>query len=253
MKFIRQIKEIGAMTKRCMMYTLRNVDNLLTMLFLPIAVLLLFVFVFGGAIQTGNDNYIDYVIFGILLINIGYGAGTTAVSLNVDLQNGIIDRFRTMPIGRNVVLTGHVLASIIKNIISTVVLFGLAFLIGFRSIAGFGGWFAAVCILLLYSLAMTWLAIVFGLIAKTPEGASAFSYVFLFFPYISSAFVPTKTMPKALRLLAENQPVTPINESVRTLLMDLPVGNNVFLSLIWCFGITAVTYSISRWIYDRKS
>lgn len=241
------------MTRRCMMYTLRNVDNMLTMLFLPIAMLLLFVFVLGGAMQTGNENYIDYAIFGILLINIGYGAGTTAVSLNADLQNGIIDRFRTMPIGRNVVLTGHVLASILKNAISTGVMLGLAFMIGFQPLAGFGGWFGAVCILLLYGLAMTWLSIVFGLLAKTPEGASAFSYVFLFFPYVSSAFVPTQTMPNALRLFAENQPVTPINESVRALLMDLPVGNNVLLSLIWCIGIIVVTYGISIRIYNRKS
>lgn len=251
MKLLWYLADVRSLTKRCLLYTLRNVDALLTVLFLPIAMLLLFVYVFGGAIQTGSERYIDYVVFGVMLINIGYGAGSAAVSINVDVQSGIVSRFKTMPIGRSAFLFGHVLSSLIKNAVSTAIMLGVALWMGFRPVAGSAGWLAAAGVLALYGLAMTWLSILFGLLAKTPEGAGAFSYVFLFLPYASSAFVPPETMPGALGLFAQHQPITPINESVRAFLMNLPAENNPMLAVVWCGAIIAFASGISVHCYKR--
>ena len=252
MTLARRLQDTGAMTRRCLLYTLRNVDNLITMLFLPVMIMLLFVFVLGGAMQTGQENYITYALPGILLLTLGYGAGTTAVSVNIDMQTGIVDRFRSMPIGRTTLLTGHVLASVLKNLVSTGVVLGVAFLIGFRPEAGLLDWAGATGILLLYTLAMTWMAIVFGLAAKTPEGASAFSYVVLFLPYLSSGFVPTDSMPGPLRVFATYQPITPINESVRHLLLGGGSPTTVLVAVAWCAGLSLAAYLLAKRLYNHR-
>lgn len=253
MTMTRRLRDTAAMTLRCLQYTLRNIDNLITMLFLPVMIMLLFVFVLGGAMNTGQDNYITYALPGILLLTLGYGAGTTAVSVNIDMQTGIVDRFRAMPIGRSVLLTGHVLASVLKNLVSTLVVLGVAVLIGFRPTAGPAEWLGAAGMLLLYTLAMTWMSILFGLAAKTPEGASAFSYVVLFLPYLSSGFVPTGSMPGPLRVFATYQPITPINESVRHLLLGGGDGRAIPVATLWCAGLIAAAYIASRLLYSKKS
>lgn len=250
MELARRLQDIGTMTKRCLYYTLRNVDNLLTMAFLPVAIMLLFVYVLGGAMQTGTENYVTYAVPGILLLTIGYCAGTTAVSINMDVKTGIVDRFHTMPISRSTVLHGHVIASLIKNTVSTLLVLIVAVIIGFQPQATVLDWLGFVGIVLLYTLAITWLSIAFGLVTKTPEGASSFSFVVMFLPYCSSAFVPVETMPDALRIFAENQPITPINESIRALLLG---GSGDYLvAVLWCIALIAAGIIASTAILKKK-
>ena len=250
MQLAYRLQDTLTMTKRCLYYTLRNIDNLMTMAFLPVAIMLLFVYVLGGAIQTGAENYVTYAVPGILLLTIGYGAGTTAVSINMDVKNGIVDRFRTMPIGRLTVLSGHVLASVVKNAVSTLLVLAVAFVIGFRPSAGLLEWLGFAGIVLLYTLAITWLALAFGLLTKTPEGASSFSFIVMFLPYCSSAFVPLATMPPVLRAFAQYQPITPINESIRALLLG---GSGDYLAaVLWCIGLIAIGVVASLALFTRR-
>jgi len=215
--------------------------------------MLMFVYVFGGAIQTGTDNYVNYLLPGILLIAIASGISYTAYRLFLDKQRGIIERFHTMPIARSSVLWGHVLTSVVSNIISVAVIFLVALVMGFNSSAGVLSWLAVAGILVLFTLALTWVAAIAGLSAKTVEGASAFSYPLIFLPFISSAFVPTETMPSAVRVFAENQPVTSIVETIRSLLSSQPIGNEIWVALAWCVGIMIVAYLFAVRAYNRKA
>lgn len=204
--------------------------------------MLLFVYVLGGAIETGTENYVNYLLPGILLMAIASGVAYVAYRLFMDKQRGIIERFHSMPIARSTVLWGHVLTSVVSNVISIVVIILVALIMGFRSSAGVLSWFAVAGILVLFTLALTWIAAIAGLSAKTIEGASAFSYPLIFLPFISSAFVPTESMPKVVRIFAENQPVTSIVEVIRALLSEQPVGNDIWTALSWCVGIIFVAY-----------
>src|SRR5690554_1350572 len=209
---------------------------------MPIAIMLLFVYVFGGAIQTGTDNYVNYLLPGILLMAIASGIAYTSLRLFMDMKSGIFERFHSMPIARSTVLWGHVLTSLVSNAISVVVIILVAFIMGFRSPAGILSWLTVVAILALFTLALTWIAVIAGLSAKSVDGAGAFSYPIIFLPFISSAFVPTKSMPSVVRAFAENQPVTSIVEAIRALLSIQPVGNDIWIALVWCFGIMLVAY-----------
>lgn len=251
MELTQKIQDLATMTRRCLLYTLRNVDNLLTMAFLPVAIMLLFVYVLGGAMQTGTENYVTYAVPGILLLTIGYCAGTTAVSINMDIKTGITDRFRTMPIARLTILHGHVIASLMKNVVSTLLVLVVALIIGFRPVASVFDWLGFAGLVLLYTMAITWLALAFGLITKTPEGASSFSFIVMFLPYCSSAFVPVETMPTALRIFAENQPITPINESIRALLLG--GSGDYLLAVAWCVALIAVGLTASLFLFKKKS
>ena len=208
---------------------------------------------FGGAIQTGTDNYVNYLLPGILLIAIASGIAYTAYRLFMDMQRGIFERFHSMPIARSAALWGHVLTSLVSNAISVVVIILVALIMGFRSSAGVLSWLAVAGILALFTLALTWIAAIAGLSAKSVDGASAFSYPILFLPFISSAFVPTKTMPSAVRAFAENQPVTAIVDAIRSLLAGQPVGNNIWVALAWCLGILIVAYLFAMRSYKRKA
>lgn len=250
MTLLYKVQDTVTMTRRCLYYTLRNIDNLMTMAFLPVAIMLLFVYVLGGAIQTDTENYVTYATPGILLLTIGYCAGTTAVSINTDVKNGVVDRFLTMPIGRSTVLLGHVFASVLKNIVSTLLVLIVAFLIGFRPAAGAADWLGFAGIVILYTLAITWFSLAFGLLAKTPEGASAFSFIVMFLPYCSSAFVPVNTMPAFLRGFAEHQPITPINESIRALLLGGDA--NHLLAVLWCVGLIVLGVVFATVLFRRK-
>ena len=234
--------DMAVMLGRSMRHIFRSMDTIITVTLMPIAFMLLFVYVFGGAIQTGTDNYVNYLLPGILLIAIASGISYTAYRLFIDVQKGLFERFHSMPIARSTVLWGHVLTSLVSNAISVVVIILVALVMGFRSPAGVLSWLAVAGILALFTLALTWVAAIAGLSAKTVDGAGAFAYPIIFLPFISSAFVPTASMPGPVRAFAENQPVTSIVEAIRALLSGKPVGNDIWVALAWCVGIMLVAY-----------
>lgn len=245
--------DMGVMLGRSMRHIFRSVDTIFTVCVTPIAMMLLFVYVFGGAIETGTDNYVNYLLPGILLMAIASGVAYVAYRLFLDKQRGIIERFNSMPIARSTMLWGHVLTSVVSNVISIAVIILVALAMGFRSSAGILSWLAVAGILVLFTLALTWIAAIAGLSAKTVEGASAFSYPLIFLPFISSAFVPTESMPAIVRAFAENQPVTSIVETIRALLANQPVGNDIWVALAWCLGILIVAYVFAVRAYNRQS
>ncbi len=240
------------MVGRSMRHVMRSMDTIITVTIMPIAFMLLFVYVFGGAIQAGTDNYVNYLLPGILLIAIASGISYTAYRLFIDLQSGIFERFHSMPIARSSVLWGHVLTSLVSNAISVGVIILVAVLMGFRSSAGLGAWLAVAGILVLFTLALTWIAVLAGLSAKSTDGAGAFSYPIILLPFISSAFVPTATMPGPVRAFAENQPVTSIVNTIRALFEQQPVGGGIWIALAWCVGILVIAYALAIRAYRRK-
>ena len=238
---------------RSMRHITRSLDTIITTTIMPIAFMLLFVYVFGGAIKSGSERYVNYLLPGILLITIAMGVSYTAVRLFTDMKSGMFERFQSMPIARSSVLWAHVLTSVVSNLISIVLVVLVAVLIGFRSSAGALAWLAVAGILVLFTLALTWFAVIAGLSAKTVDGAAAFSYPIVFLPFISSAFVPTGTMPGPVRAFAENQPVTSIVNTIRDLLAQQPVGTSIWIALAWCLGVLIVGYALAMAIYRRKT
>jgi len=245
--------DMSIMLGRSMRHIFRSMDTIITVAITPIAIMLLFVYVFGGAIQTGMDNYVNYLLPGILLITIASGIAYTSYRLFMDMQRGIFERFHSMPIARSAPLWGHVLTSLVSNAISVVVIILVALLMGFRSSAGVLSWLAVAGILGVFTLALTWVAVIAGLSAKSVDGAGAFAYPLIFLPFISSAFVPTESMPPVVRAFAENQPVTSIVNAVRALLAEQPVGNDIWVALGWCLGILIVAYLFAMRTYKRKA
>jgi ABC-2 type transport system permease protein len=237
---------------RSLRHIARSPDTIITTTVMPIAFMLLFVYVFGGAIDTGSEQYVNYLLPGILLITIASGISYTAFRLFLDMQSGIFERFQSMPIARSSVLWAHVLTSLVANLVSVVVVVLVALLMGFRSGAGLLAWLAVAGILVLFTLALTWIAVIAGLSAKSVDGASAFSYPIIFLPFISSAFVLTTTMPGPVRAFAENQPVTAIVNTVRDLFSQQPVSTDVWIALAWCLGILVVAYAFAMATYRRK-
>lgn len=244
--------DISVMLGRSMRHIFRSMDTIITVTITPIAMMLLFVYVFGGAIKTGTDNYVNYLLPGILLMAIASGIAYTAFRLFTDVQKGIFQRFHTMPISRSALLWGHVLTSLVSNAISVAVIILVALIMGFRSSAGVLPWLAVAGILALFTLALTWVAAIAGLSSKTVDGASAFSYPLIFLPFISSAFVPTESMPTVVRVFAENQPVTSIVESIRALLAGQPLHHDIWIALAWCVGIMLVAYVFAMRVYKKK-
>ncbi len=246
------LTDTAVLTGRSLRHITRSLDTIITTAITPIAMMLMFVYVLGGAIETGTDNYVNYLLPGILLITIASGIAYTAFRLFMDLRSGIFERFHSMPIARSAVLWAHVLTSIVANLISLVVVVVVAIVMGFRSGAGLLAWFAVLGVLVLFTLALTWLAVIPGLTAKTVDGASAFSYPLIFLPFISSAFVPTDTMPGPVRWFAENQPVTSIVNTLRNLLTSQPVGTDIWVALAWCAGLLAGAYLVAMFVYRRR-
>jgi ABC-2 type transport system permease protein len=244
--------DTAVLTRRSLRHITRSLDTIITTTIMPIAFMLLFVYVFGGAIDSGSDSYVTYLLPGILLITIASGISYTAFRLFGDMQGGIFERFQSMPIARSSVLWAHVLTSLVANLVSLAVVVLVALLMGFRSPAGVTSWLAVAGILILFTLALTWLAVIPGLTAKTIDGASAFSYPLIFLPFISSAFVPTETMPGPVRVFAENQPVTSIVNAIRDLFTQQQVGTNIWIALAWCVGILVVTYLVAMATYRRR-
>ncbi len=244
--------DVAVMLGRSMKHITRSMDTIITTALMPIAIMLLFVYVLGGAIQTGGDNYVTYQLPGILLITIASGISYTAYRLFTDKQRGIFQRFHSMPITRSAPLWGHVLTSLVSNMVSVVVVTLVALLLGFRSPAGILNWLLVAGILVLFTMNLTWVAVIAGMATKTPDGAGVFSYPLIFLPFISSAFVPTETMPTALRVFAENQPVTSIVNTIRALLEGQPVGSDIWIALAWCVGIMVVAYVFAMRMYRKK-
>ena len=246
------IGDTVVLTGRSLRHITRSVDTIITTAITPVGIMLLFVYVFGGAIDTGGVAYVDYLLPGIMLITVASGVAYTSYRLYMDLSNGIVERFRSLPIARSGVLWAHVLTSLVANLLSLALVVGVALLMGFRTGASVLGWLAVLGILVLFTLALTWVAVVAGLAASSAEGAGAFSYPLIFLPFVSSAFVPTDTMPGPVRWFAENQPVTSIVDSIRAIFAGTPVGTDLWVALAWCLGILVVAVVAAGLVYRKR-
>lgn len=240
------------LTSRSVRLSLRTVDALLTALFLPVVLMLVFVYLFGGALRTGTA-YVTYVVPGVILLCATFGSATTAVSVSSDMVGGIIDRLRTMDVGGPALLAGHVAASVLRNLASTALVLAVGLAIGFRPHATPLDWLAAAGVMLAFVLAMSWLAAAIGLLARSPEGANGATFVLMFVPYASSAFVPVATMPAWLQGFARHQPVTPVIETLRSLLLGTPVGSQAWVALAWCAGLLAVSVALAGVLFRRRT
>lgn len=248
----RFLSDVAVMTGRSVRMSRRNLDALLTSLMLPIMLMVLFVYLFGGAIETGT-RYVTYVVPGVLLLCAGYGSSLTAVTVSNDMTTGVVDRFRSMDISGAAVLAGHVVASVIRNLISTALVLGVAFLIGFRPHATVAGWISAAGLLVLYIVALSWFAAALGLLVSSPEAAAGFGFFVLFLPYPSSAFVPIDTMPSWIHGFATNQPVTPTIEAIRGYLVGGATGGHAWVAVIWALAILAVSVVAAATIFNRRA
>ncbi|MGL5816015.1 MAG: ABC transporter permease [Phycicoccus sp.] len=245
------LRDTTVLTKRSLRHVLRSPDTIVTTAITPVAMLLLFVYVFGSAIDVGDDQYVDYLLPGILLITIASGIAYTAFRLFTDVSGGLFERFRSMPIARSAVLWSHVLTSVAANLVALALVVLVAVAMGFRSGAGVLAWLTVLGILVLFTLALTWLAVIPGLTATSVDGVSGFSYPLVFLPFVSSAFVPTGGMPGPVRWFAEHQPVTPIVDTVRRFFAEQPVGDDGWLALAWCLGLLAVAFALAMATYRR--
>lgn len=251
------VTDSGTMLRRNLRHALRYPSMTISSVGMPVIILLLFVGVFGGAISAGlhgsagGATYIDYVVPGILVMTVGSGCLSTAVAVCTDMSEGIIARFRTMAISRASVLTGHVIGSVLQTMLSIVVVIGVALLMGFRPTAGPVEWISAIGVLAMLTIALTWLAVALGLVTKSPETASNTPLLIQFLPFISSAFVPPRSMPAGVRWFAENQPFTPIIDTLRGLLLGTPIGNSGELAVAWCAGIAVVGYIWAKTLFNR--
>jgi ABC-2 type transport system permease protein len=244
--------DLATMVRRAVRLSMRNTDALMTSLALPIMLMLLFVYLFGGAIDTGTA-YVTYVVPGVIMLCASFGASLTAVAVTNDMTNGIMDRFRSLDVRGAAVLGGHVAASAGRNLVSTALVLGVAFLIGFRPSASFADWLAAIGLLLLAILALSWASAAVGLLAKSPEAAGGFTFFVMFLPYPSSAFVPVETMPTWIHGFADNQPFTPLIESLRGFLLGTPVGNSPWIALAWCGGILTAAVVATGYLFKRRT
>ena len=252
---MRTLTDTWTMTKRSLRHTTRSIDTIITVVMMPIALLLLFVYVFGDALgkQTGSIDYVDFITPGVVIMTVTTGIAYAAVRLSTDLQKGIISRFRTMPVAPSAILSGQAVSSTLSSLLSCFLVIMVALVVGFRSGADIAAWLGFVGLLVLFTLATTWLAMVFGLMAKTVEGAGAFSYILLLLIFISPSFVPTDSMTPALRTFADNQPMTPIVETMRSLLTHGTAGPDIWAALAWAAGILVVSYTFALSIYRRRA
>ncbi|MHA7218019.1 ABC transporter permease [Arthrobacter sp. MDT1-48-3] len=245
--------DIAVLTGRSLRHITRSVDTIVTTAVMPVAIMLLFVFVLGGAIDTGSSSYVNYLLPGVLLITVASGVAYTSYRLFLDLQSGIFERFQSMPVARSSMLWAHVLTSLVANLVSLVIVVLAAVAMGFRSGAGVAAWLAVAGMLVLFTLALTWIAVIAGLSAKSVDGAAAFSYPLIFLPFISSAFAPTESMPGPVRWFAEHQPVTSIVETIRNLFAQQPVGSDIWTALAWCVGGLVAAYAVAIMTYRRRT
>jgi ABC-2 type transport system permease protein len=245
------------MVTRSVRRSLRDPEAFFTALMLPVVLMLLFVYVFGGALNTGV-RYVDYVVPGLIVLCAGFGAGTTAVAVATDMSNGIVDRFRSMPIASSSILVGHIVASLARNLIATALVIGVGLGIGWRPVASPAQWLAAAAMIVGFILALSWLAAAVGLLAGSPEAANSFTIVLMFIPYVSTAFVPAQTLPGPLRAVADHQPFTYFVEAMRGLWMGhtstgATTGHEALIAIVWCAGILVVAAGAARWLFRHRT
>jgi ABC-2 type transport system permease protein len=257
MRLAYALHDSRVMITRNVRRSLRDPEAFFTALMLPIILMLLFVYVFGGALRTG-EKYVDYVVPGLIVLCAGFGAGTTAVAVATDMTNGIVDRFRSMPIAGSSILVGHVVASLARNLIATTLVIGVGLALGWRPTGSALDWIAAAAMIVLLILALSWLAAAVGLLARTPEAASSFSMVLMFLPYVSTAFVPDHTLPAVLRAFAERQPFTPIVETMRGLWMGhtstgASTAREAFIAIAWCVALLALSSAAASRLFHRRT
>jgi ABC-2 type transport system permease protein len=251
------LRDSATMLRRDIRHSLRNLTMTLSGLITPTVILVLFVYVFGNTIGIGlgvvahSGTYINYIAPAIIIMTVGTGCETTAINLCTDMAEGIITRFRTMAISRASVLTGQVIGSLIRTMTSIIIVLGIALLMGFRPTTSLVNWIEALSLIALFTFAVSWMGVVFGLVGKTPAGANSLSLIFVLLPFISSAFVRTESMPVGIRWFAEYQPFTPIIDTIRGLLLGTPIGNGAVLAVAWCAGIALAGYLLARAIYNR--
>jgi ABC-2 type transport system permease protein len=254
------LTDTRVMIARCARRSLRDPEAFFTALMLPVVLMLLFVYVFGGAMTTGGPHggYADYVVPGLIVLCAGFGAGTTAVAVATDMSSGIVDRFRSMPIRGSAILSGHIAASLARNLLATALVIGVGLGVGWRPSASPAGWAAAAAVIVVFILTMSWLAAAFGLLVRSPEAANAATFVLMFIPYVSTAFVPARTMPAVLRPIAANQPFTAVIETMRGLWMGhtstgAPVGHEAWLASVWCAAILTAAFAAASWLFRHRT
>jgi ABC-2 type transport system permease protein len=248
----RVLTETSTMVGRSIRLARRHVDTLVMAMLLPLMIMALFVYVFGGAIDRSGD-YVNYVVPGIVLLCVGFGAASTAVPVAADVNDGMIDRLRSMPIHPAAVLAGHVAASVVRNAVSTMIVVVAALAMGFRPDATPLEWLALAALLTVYVLALSWLAAGLGTVAGNAEAASMAGFFMLFVPYMSSAFVPTSTMPGPLRAISDHQPITPVIGTARGLLTGDPIGHDAWLAVVWSLGLLALGLGAATILYRRRA
>ena len=246
------LDDTATMVGRSLRHTVRNLDALLTSVFLPVVIMVMFTVVFGGALEIGHGSYIDYVVPGVILLCAGFGAASTALSVTKDMTEGIVARFRTMNIVPSAVLTGHVTASVIRNLVATTLVVVTALALGFRPAASPTQWAAAAGLVLLFIVAMSWFSAMIGLVTRSVDAAASLGFFILFLPYASSAFVPIDTMPGWLQPIARNQPITPLTDALRSLLHGEAAGTQAGLAVAWCLAITAVSVAGCVVLWNRS-
>jgi ABC-2 type transport system permease protein len=246
------MSDVLTLSSRCLRLSRRQVDALTTSLMLPVLLMIIFVELFGGAIHTGG-KYVTYVVPGVLILCTGFGSALTAVSVCQDASGGIIDRFRAMDVRGAALLSGHVIASMARNAASTTLVIAVALALGFRPHTDALNWIAAVAVLLAFVAAVSWLAAAIGLLARSPEAANGTTFFIMFIPYASSAFVPVHTLPNWLQGFAQHQPITPLTETLRGLLLGTAVGSNAWIALAWCAGILAVSVAAAGTLFARRA
>lgn len=248
------INDTWLMAKRSIMHIIRSLDQVLSLLLFPIMFMLLNRYVLGGAIDTGTIDYANYLFAGILVQMLAFGANYTTINLAVDLKEGIVDRFRSLPMASSALLVGHVVADLLRNVISALIIILVGFAVGFRPSASAVEWLMVIGLALLFSFAISWLSAILGLMVKSLEAAQWIGFVFIFpLTFVSSAFVPTNTMPSWLQAFAENQPLTHVIDTMRHLLVGTPIDNSSWLSVVWCVALIAFAMPLSFWMFRRRS
>jgi ABC-2 type transport system permease protein len=248
------LSDSWVMTKRSVLHTIRSLDQVMSAVLFPIMFLILNRFVFGGAIDTGDVSYANFLFAGVLVQMLAFGANYTTINLVVDLQQGIVDRLRTLPMASSALLIGHVMSDLVRNIISAFITLVVSFIVGFRPNADFGEWLLVILLSVVFTFAISWVSAIMGLWVKTLEAAQWVGFVVIFpLTFVSSAFVPTETMPDALRLFAENQPLTHVINAIRAWLVGTPLGDSGWLAFAWSFGIIIVCLPAATWMFGRRA
>ncbi len=246
------LSDTGILIKRSVMRIIKSMDQLLSIIISPVMFMLLFRYVFGGAIDTGETSYVNYLTAGILVQMAAFGALTTSLSVATDLKQGIIERLKSLPITSSAVLTGHVVGDLVRNILSSAVMIGIALLVGFRPTATPLEWLQIFGLLLLFTLAISWLSAIMGLLAKTVEAVQWMGFVAVFpLTFASSAFAPTEGMARGIRAFAENQPITHVVEAMRSLMVGTPMGNHGLLAVLWCSGFIIIAVPLAGYLFRK--